>query len=640
MVIIKNMSFKYVETPIINNATWQINPKKKIALVGPNGTGKTTLFRLILNELEPDSGSINRQKGIKIGYLPQEGVILKEMLLQHEMLSVMGSVYEDCMKLQSLLSSQQNEMNAISDLQDVLLKNNFYEREQEAKRIIIGLGFTDNDWSRKVSDFSGGWQMRLALAKLLFKDTDLLLLDEPTNHFDEESLAWLEAFLSKYKGTYIIISHDRFFLEKTTLETIELDRGKLTKYSGRYSFYIEQKEKNRQIIEAKAKLQQEEIERLERFIERFKAKNTKSSQANSRMKTLEKIKKIEIEKEAPKIHFEFPRGIRPGYEVVTLNGVSHCYDEKLVLNNFSATIYRGDRIALVGPNGIGKSTLCRILSAEEKPSRGKISWGYHLVKAFFSQINDQMLPQEKTVIEFIRDYQEDYTETFLRTLLGCFLFRGNDVHKKIEMLSGGEKNRLLICRILLLKTNFLILDEPTNHLDLESKDILTDALKEYEGALVVVSHDRYFLKKFANKVWAITSSGLNVFQFGYDDYYEEIHSELWKIDNRKEKDNSSSNSREFRLEQKRKEAELRQKKYHAVKDIKAQVLKLEENICLMEKELKEVEEILAGQYIYNEPERLKNMQIKFAYLKKDLACEMNKWEELNNKIDYIERNYE
>lgn len=509
------------------DASLQIGERDRIGLIGPNGSGKTTLFRMILGEEPIDGGEILMAKKLQFGYLPQEVILLKGRTVLEEVLKGAEKIIslEDKMKiLEEELSSiqdpkdQERLAKEYGRLQDRYTFLGGYGIEAEAKQILKGLGFKEGDFNRKTEELSGGWLMRVSLAKILLQSPDLLLLDEPTNHLDLSSLIWLEEFLTHYPGAIVIVSHDRVFLNHLVERIAEIENEQIHLYWGNYDFYLKEKAHRREILEATFKTQQRKIEQTQRFIERFRAKNTKSRQVQSRIKRLKKLERIELPKEGKTIQFQFPIPKRSGYRVIEVKNLHKRYGETVVYQGINLTLYRGDKVALVGPNGAGKSTLLKILAGVLEYEAGEVSLGKEVTRAYFAQYQFDLLNPENTVYEELLSVATDESQTELRTLLGTFLFRGDDIEKKVSVLSGGEKSRLILAKMLLNPANFLLLDEPTSNLDIPSRNVLEEALKQFQGTLCFITHDRHLINEVANKIIEIENGHLHLYPGNYHYY--------------------------------------------------------------------------------------------------------------------------
>ena len=513
---------------LFEDVNWLITPQDRIGLVGANGTGKTTLLRILAGLETLDSGECNVQKGITAGYLPQDGLrlsgrtVFEECLSVFEKLRAMEREMEQALERLSSLPQDDPEYQAASS-RYAWLESHFrnldgYALEAKVGAVLTGLGFPREDWTRRTEHFSGGWQMRIALAKLLLEQPNLLLLDEPTNHLDLEARNLLEDYLDSYPYAFVLISHDRYFLDVTVRRIAELWNRSLYFYTGGYEAYLRQKEERRQQLIAAWKNQQERIQHLEAFINRFRYQATKARQVQSRIKELEKIERIEIPPEEETIHFSFPQPKPSGRIVAEFRNVTKAYGTRVVLKDVNFVIERGEKIALVGVNGAGKSTLIRLLAGLEPVTAGEYRLGHNVQPGHFAQDQYKALDPGARLLDDLMSVANGKTITELRTLLGCFLFGEDDVFKTVGVLSGGERNRYALARMLLNPSNFLLLDEPTNHLDLRSKDVLLNALREYSGTLVFVSHDRYFIDQLATRVFEIENGRVNVYPGNYEDY--------------------------------------------------------------------------------------------------------------------------
>src|SRR3982751_3156869 len=513
---------------LFENLDWLITSKERAGLVGGNGTGKSTLLKVIAGQEQLDYGTLSSTKGIRVGYLPQDGLQVSGRSVFAECMSVFADVRELELELESL-TGRMSELDPTSE-EYAAVANRFeradaefrsrdgYAIEAQVGAVLSGLGFRKEDWTRQTEEFSGGWQMRLALAKLLLEKPNVLLLDEPTNHLDIEARDWLEEYLNNYENAYILISHDRYFLDVTVKKIVEIWNKKVQFYTGGYEKYRAQKAERLAQLESAYKNQQDKIQQLEAFINRFRAQATKAKQVQSRIKELEKIERIELPPEEKTIHFAFPQPKPSGRVVAQFKNVSKSYGAKCVFSGVNFTIERGDRIALVGVNGAGKSTLIKLLAGTEPLSSGEYTLGHNVEPDYFAQDQYKELDTEARILDDLSSAAPRTTQTELRNLLGCFLFSEDDVFKRIGVLSGGERNRYALARMLLHPSNFLLLDEPTNHLDMQAKDVLLEALEEFTGTVVFVSHDRYFIDKLATRVFEVADGAVNVFPGNYEDY--------------------------------------------------------------------------------------------------------------------------
>ena len=513
---------------LFENLNWLITSQDRVGLVGANGTGKSTLLKILGGMESLDYGSMAVTKGTSTGYLPQDGLRLEGRSVMEECRTVFADVdamereLESLMHRMSDLDPESAEYAQVADrfhrVDSEFHARDAYTIEAQIGTVLAGLGFGREDWARQTEEFSGGWQMRIALAKLLLQKPNLLLLDEPTNHLDLETRNWLEEFLREYPYAYVLISHDRYFLDVTVKKTIEIWNKGVHFYTGNYEKYLREKQQRRDSLVAAYNNQRERIEQLEAFINRFRYQATKAKQVQSRIKELEKIERIEIPPEEKTIHFKFPQPKPSGRIVAECEGIAKDYGEKHVFGGASFIIERGDRIALVGVNGAGKSTLIKLLTGIEKPTAGSLRLGHNVEPDYFAQDQYKVLDQETRVLDDLGTLAPSATNTELRSLLGCFLFTEDDVFKPIGVLSGGERNRYALARMLMHPSNFLLMDEPTNHLDLRAKDVLLDALQKFTGTVVFVSHDRYFIDKLATRIFEVGDGKVTVFPGNYEDY--------------------------------------------------------------------------------------------------------------------------
>ncbi len=513
---------------LFEDANWLINPDERTGLVGGNGTGKSTLLKVLAGVESLDYGTLSRQKGMTLGYLPQDGLALKGR-----------SVFDECLSTFDELRNMEQEAELLSEklaehapgspeyeaaaaryshITDLLHANDIYTLDYQVGTVLGGLGFSKDDWARQTEEFSGGWQMRIALAKLLLQKPSLLLLDEPTNHLDLETRNWLEDYLRNYPNAFVLISHDRYFLDVTVNKTVELWNKRAHFYFGNYEKYLKQKEERRTQLMSAYKNQRDQIEHLESFINRFRAQATKAKQVQSRIKELDKIERIEVPEDEATIHFSIPQPPASGRTVIEVAHLTKIYEPKTILEDVSFTIDRGDRIALVGANGAGKSTLIRMLAGLEGPTSGTIKLGHNVLADYFAQDQYKVLDGNAKMLDDISGIAPKVPQTELRSLLGCFMFSGDDVFKPLGVLSGGERNRYAMAKMLVSPANMLLLDEPTNHLDLRAKDVLLDAIRNFTGTVLFVSHDRYFIDGLATRVFEVEDRRVHVYPGNYEDY--------------------------------------------------------------------------------------------------------------------------
>jgi ATP-binding cassette subfamily F protein 3 len=539
MLRLENIGKIYPTGEVLRDVSWEVKPGDRIGLVGVNGAGKSTQLKIITGQTEPTSGSVIRSGSLHIAHLTQEFEVDPQRTVRDEFWQVFGEATEVHTALHQV--QQQMETATPEQLENLIHQLDRLQRRFEAldgygldtkvEKILPELGFVRSDGDRFVSEFSGGWQMRMSLGKILLQDPDLLLLDEPTNHLDLATIEWLENYLKELKTAMVIVSHDRAFLDRLCTQIIETERGIATPYLGNYSAYIQQKAEQQQAQLAAFDRQQKELEKQQAFIDRFRASATRSTQAKSREKQLEKIERIEAPVTGPKQRkFEFPPAPRSGRDVVIIRDLTHAYEENILFLGAELLIERGDRVAFLGPNGAGKSTLLRLIMGLEPPTEGTVALGkHHVLPNYFEQNQAEALDLTKTVVDTLHDEVPDWKDVEVRSLLGNFGFSGDTVFKQVVALSGGEKARLALAKMLLHPANLLLLDEPTNHLDIPGKEMLEEALQNYEGTVLIVSHDRYFIGQVANKIVEIREGELRVYLGSYQYYLEKIQEEKEQV---------------------------------------------------------------------------------------------------------------
>ncbi|HET7295318.1 MAG TPA: ABC-F family ATP-binding cassette domain-containing protein [Vicinamibacteria bacterium] len=531
MIHVEGLTKRYGERVLLEDVSWHVKKRDRIGLSGPNGAGKTTLLRMLAGFEEPDAGSIRMASDTTIGYLPQDGIVHQGRTVFEEVVTAFDELvrlkaeqHEIEDRLQSASHDDGGEheklLERYAHVQERFKALGGYEMDARIADVLKGLGFSLADQRRKCEEFSGGWQMRIALAKLLLARPNLLLMDEPTNHLDLPARNWLEEYLADYPGSVVLVSHDRYFLDATVKRITEVGLRTLTDYHGNYSHYVVEHEARMERLREAHRRQSEEIERMQVFINRFRYQATKAKQVQSRVKMLDKIERIEIPPERKKIRFHFPEAPKAGRVVIELKGARRAFGDNVVLKSVELLVERGDRIALVGPNGAGKSTLMRILAGTDRPDGGTRTLGHQVILDYFAQDQASVLDPGLTVYEEMSSASPTTMVPMIRTILGGFLFSGDDVYKKCAVLSGGERNRLALAKMLLNASNLLLLDEPTNHLDLDSKEVLLDALADYGGTLIFVSHDRYFVDKLATKVIEIGGGEALLYPGGYEDFVD------------------------------------------------------------------------------------------------------------------------
>lgn len=620
MLSISNLNFYFGSRALYEGASLHIKPKTKIGLIGVNGTGKSTLLRLISGEYTPDGGTISKSGDCTIGFLNQD---LLSYQTDDSILNVAMQAFEKQLELQKDIDKvlhkmetnyEDKDIDVLAKLQEDFERLDGYTIQSRTEEILEGLGFSTSDLDRPLKLFSGGWRMRVMLAKLLLQKPALLLLDEPTNHLDLPSIEWVEKYIHDYEGSIVVVSHDRYFLDRTIDNIAEVSGAKITLYPGNYSFYMEEKALRNEIQKGAFENQQSQIRQTERFIERFKAKASKARQVQSRVKALDKIDIIDdVIDEKAKVNFKFNFGTEPGRFILFLEHISKAFGEKVILKNTSATINRGDKIALIGANGKGKSTLLRIISGTEQ-IEGERRTGHNVIESFFAQHQLESLTVENTLIDELKGTGTTKTDMELRSVLGCFLFSGEEVFKKIKVLSGGEKSRVALAKVLISEANFLLLDEPTNHLDMQSVNILIQALQQYEGTYVVVSHDRYFVSNIANKIWYIEDHEIKEYPGSFDEY------ETWMAT----RETSKPVSIKAALKAKPELAPVEAKTPNQAKQIEkleSEIMEIENRIAAIEVQMVD----LANQSDYA---GLKQLEVSLAAEKENLSKTTASWEAL------------
>lgn len=632
MISVSNISYYIGGRALYENASMFVKPKDKIGLIGLNGRGKSTLLKIINGEYTLDSGSISKSNDCTIGFLNQD---LLSYQTNDSILTVAMGAFKEVVdierELEAVIHKLETEysedlVGKLSKLQEKYERLDGYTMQSKAEEILEGIGFTTADLHRPLKEFSGGWRMRVMLAKLLLEKPSLLMLDEPTNHLDLPSIEWVEGYLRNYEGAVMVVSHDRQFLDNVITKTVEVTQEQLFTYEGNYSFYLQEKELRQQIQQGAFENQQAKIRQTERFIERFKAKASKARQVQSRVKALEKIDLIEeVIDDTAAVNFRFKFKQQSGRFICTLKDVSKSYGSLEILKNTSISLERGDKIALVGANGKGKSTLLRILSGTE-PIEGERTLGYNVIQAFYAQHQLESLHVENEILDEMKQAGSGKTEQELRSVLGCFLFSDEDQYKKIKVLSGGEKSRVALAKTLISEANFLLLDEPTNHLDFISENILIQALQQYAGSFIVVSHNRYFVSQIANKIWYIENKQIKEYPGTYEEY------EYWK---KKNETNQEPPSKKLETPAPKKEQPVKTN-YTNDKRLKAlqkEISQYEAKIESLETQKKDLENEMAKPEVYGDFEKLKLTQEKFTIASVSLDEATRKWETLIEEID-------
>lgn len=639
MVDIKNISLRFGDRKIFDNISVSINKGDKIALVGVNGAGKSTLLKVLANQEGVDAGEIATPKYATMGYLPQEIVNKSTKPLFEEAESVFADIVNTKKNLQAandLLqtldkSSPQymQTLEAIGEMEIFLDDADADRLKPNIEKILSGLGFENSDMQKPCCDFSGGWQMRIALAKLLLAKPSLLMLDEPTNHLDIESVDWLENYLKSYSGALVIVSHDRRFIDNLANRTFALIKGRLDVYEGNYSFY-EKESQQRAIQREKAvKNQEREIARVERFIDKFRYKSSKAAQVQSRIKALDKIERVESDTKQGQIAFKFPEPERSGQLVASVKNLCKSFGEKVVLKDVSFDIQRLDRIAIVGVNGAGKSTLVKIMAGEMQPDSGSVQIGQNVTISYFAQHQTSQLRSDYTVMDEAASTADFEQKKHIRTLLGSFMFTGDDALKKVAVLSGGEKNRLALAKMLLKSFNFLILDEPTNHLDMDSKKVLRDAVASYKGTVLIVSHDRDFIDPLVTKVIEISHGKTRTFIGNVSEYLEKVKAEKGLASPKKAVEKQVDSAKQRRINVANINAKI------AV--IKKDYSKIEAQITALESEKETTEADMGNPDFYKDAERSASTATRYSQINSQLEDLYKKWEIFASKIDELEK---
>lgn len=638
MISINDLTFLIGSRALYHEANWHIKPGERIGLIGANGTGKSTLLKIIVGEYAPSSGSVSMSKDLKIGYLNQD---LLSYESHHTILHVAMEAFERQNKIhdeiEALLEKIETDyseevLNKLSDKQQEFEALDGYNIEYKANEILAGLGFSTADQHRPLNTFSGGWRMRVMLAKILLQTPDILLLDEPTNHMDLPSIKWLETYLAGFEGAIVIVSHDRYFLDKIVNRTVESRKGKLTTYAGNYTFYLEEKSLRGEIQKGEFKNQQAKIKQEEKLIERFKAKASKAKMAQSRMKALDKMERVEdVDDDNPTVNFSFKFTKPSGRHVIRIENATKKYPNIDILENAEAVIEKGDKIALIGANGKGKSTLLRMVAGVEGFD-GTCETGHNVTTTFFAQHQLESLHLGNTILEELQAFAPKHTDTELRGILGCFLFTGDDVFKKIKVLSGGEKSRVALAKSLTTDSNFLILDEPTNHLDIQSVNILIQALAQFEGTFIAVSHDRYFLDNVANKIWFIEEEKIKVYPGTYAEYEEWNSKRIIPIP----KDIPVKQEKEVKPKAEDKPVTVNSQQL--LKKLNDQLQKIELETVELDKDVKAIEVELADEKVYSDKVKLAETNKKYVAAKEMLDAAQNKWETLASEIMELEEN--
>ncbi len=649
MIDIIDLSIQYGGKELFEKVNLKINPSDKIALIGSNGTGKSTLLKLISGKESPETGKIQCQKGLKIGYLPQEILNKYQKVIFDEVKSSLTNIIDLSVREEELNNELKNHslseiekekiIHKLGEIHDQKIHHDFYKIDSEIEKVLMGLGFSEKDFLRPLSEFSGGWQMRVELAKLLLNNNDIILLDEPTNHLDLDSLRWLLNFLMNAKEALLIVSHDKYFLNQVTQKTIEVFNKQVTVYNGKYDNYLEYKKERDDLLVKQRVNQEKKIKETEKFIEKFRYKATKARQVQSRIKQLEKIELSDLPEFEDEITLRFLEPERSGALPVQIESLSFAYESNInILEKIDLNITRGEKLALVGPNGAGKTTLAKLIANKLNSTNGLLKIGFNTSISYYSQEVADDLDLSKTILETLEDSAKNYTTLQLRIVLGSFLFREDDVFKKVGVLSGGEKSRVALAKIMLNKANLIILDEPTNHLDINSKKILQKALMDFSGSLVIVSHDVDFLRPIVNKVVDVRNKAIKIFEGDIDYYLQKTD----LIESQTEANNKfliDEDKKENRKDRKRLEADVRKKKHEATKDLKKKVDLCEKTISELEEEKEKIEKELIDEKIYSNASLAKEKTNRYEIVKKDLERSYDDWTTLHEQLENLEESF-
>lgn len=658
MLVINNLDIRYGDKHLFNNISARINDNDRIGLVGVNGAGKSTLLKVICGLTETDPGVINRPKRFSAAYLPQEATALDSGRTIYQEAE---SAFADALELQQELEQVNRQLAAVDpanrefstlltqqgELQHRLERIDIFRMQSQIEKILMGLGFSGEDFDRPSSSLSGGWLMRLMLAKQLLSGPDLLLLDEPTNHLDLESLTWLESFLLNHEGGLVIISHDRTFLDQVTTTTWELSLGKLTVFKGNYSKYVADKELRMQVERAAYENQQAQIRQTMRFVQRFRAKSTKAKQVQSRLKQLARMERIELAESEQEVIFHFPPAAPSGRQVLEVDSLKKSFAAKQVFTEVSFQLQRGEKLAVVGINGAGKSTLMKILAGLETYDSGRVKLGHNVIISYFGQHQAQELAPGLTALQTLSAVAGDMTVTEIRSLLGAFLFRGEEVDKMVQVLSGGEKSRLALAKMIVQPANLLLLDEPTNHLDMSSQDVLQEAMTQYDGTIIVVSHNRHFVNGFINKVLEIGDGRATLYDGNIDDYLYKLKKLEAAESCHDQKENGraaveselETEKQQGRAAARKKQARLRQEKSRKLRPLRNEVEQSENEIEKLEARKKELEQLMADPQLYQEQNKFAECSKEFSSLERKLERLYVRWEEVQGRIESLEAEF-
>jgi ATP-binding cassette subfamily F protein 3 len=646
MLQTKGLGKAYRGEWLFRSLEFQINERDRIGLVGENGTGKSTLMKMLAGLVRPDEGEVVGPRDLTFGYLPQDGLFTRGRTLFDEALSVfedLRRLEQECRELEHELAEMQEsspehdrKLERYASLSQQFRLRGGYALESKVGSVLNGLGFPRSDWDRPCEEFSGGWQMRIALARLLLQQPSLLLLDEPTNHLDLDARNWLEDYLRDYPHAIVLVSHDRFFLDSTIERILEIRNRAIHFYKGTYEDFLRQREERLAQLYAAYEEQQREIARIKAFADKFRYKATKAAQVQSRLKQLERMERIELPPETKPVRIRFPEGPRTGRTVLQLEGVTAGYGAKTVFSDLNLLLERGDRVALVGPNGAGKSTLMKVLAGRLKLDTGSVTVGHNVVVSYYSQDQDELLSSERTVWDEVFSVAPHHVVPQLRTLLGCFLFSGDSIEKPVSVLSGGERSRLVLCKLLFSPANCLLLDEPTNHLDLRSKDVLMEALREYDGTLVFVSHDRYFLDGLATKVLEVGGGTAVQYLGNYEDYLAKKASELERKDATQEAKDADGATIPRAAGERAEQPRKRKVNPYKIQALTQRIEGIEAEIQTHETRIAVLAKMLASEELYRDYTLFRSTMEEHDRLQAELARHMEEWEKLQAELSSLQ----
>ncbi len=644
---VQDLHIEFGPRVLFDSLSFVVEQGDRIAFAGQNGAGKSTLMKCIVRAMEPDHGKVLLPKHTQVGYLPQDGIHIAGAPLLEEVLGSVGNIVElqqvvdelsaDLQMMDASAPEYKDTLEEIGRLELILQDRDAARLRPRTESILRGLGFADKDFARDCGEFSGGWQMRIALAKLLLQEPEVLLLDEPTNHLDLQSQRWLEQSLRSYRGAICIISHDVALLDNLVTRTIAFHHGRAEEYAGNFSFYLKESKARKEILLRQAKAQQREIAKTQEFIDRFRAKATKATQVQSRIKQLEKVELIEVEDDDAVMSFHFPPPPPGGHTVVKLEKACKAYGPITLLNGYDFTMAKGDRIAIVGVNGSGKSTFTRLISGTEEPDAGTFAFGHHTQVAFFSQTHADVLDDEQTVLECVEAAASRETRPMVRNILGCFLFRGDDVFKKIGVLSGGERSRVALVCMLLKPANFLIMDEPTNHLDFQSQDVLQRALLEYPGSYCIVSHNRQFLDPIVNKVLEFRlGHAPRLFYGNVSAYLETVEAEERRLKAATQPTAAAPAAQlptGNRKDARRAREMARQQRNKILKPLQTELEQVEEEIATKDARKESISAELENPANMSDNQKLMELTQEYQQLERESEALYSRWEELSEEIE-------